>query len=79
MALKEGVRRINKLGRILGTTGALLMLLNFVEVLAAALWHSSAAILGPFLLLGIYFLILGIVVVTIGWIVEGFTQKDELE
>jgi len=79
MSVKEGLRRVNKLGRVLGTTGAVLMLLNFVELLVAALSHSGAAILGPLLLLGVYFLLLGILVVTIGWIGEGFAQKDDPE
>lgn len=83
MSTKEGLRRINKLGRVLGTTGACLMLFAVVAtLLASRLPNATAGIamgMSEFLVLGVGLLIAGIVVVTLGWIGDGFASKDEPE
>ena len=83
MSTKEGLRRINKLGRVLGTTGACLMLFAVVAtLLASRLPNVTAGIamgMSEFLVLGVGLLIAGIVVVTLGWIGDGFASKDEPE
>lgn len=79
MSVKEGLRRVNKLGRVLGTTGACLMLFAVVgALLASRLPNATPGIaMGEFLVLGVGLLIAGIVVVTVGWIGDGFASKDE--
>ena len=83
MSVKEGLRRVNKLGRVLGTTGACLMLFAVVgALLASRLPNATPGIAmgtGEFLVLGVGLLIAGIVVVTVGWIGDGFASKDEPE
>lgn len=83
MSVKEGLRRVNKLGRVLGTIGACLML--FPVVVGLLVWRFPNATAGvsfalaEFFVPGVGFLLAGILVMTLGWIGDGFASKDEPE
>jgi len=80
MSMKEGFRRVNKLGRVIGTTGASMMLCAVALGLIASRLAGSAAWaqgMGVFALLGVYLVVAGIVILTLAWIGEGFAEKDD--
>jgi len=81
MSVKEGLRRVNKLGRVLGTTGACLMLLTVVVgLLAWRLPNATAGVsfaLAELFVPGVGLLLAGIVILTVSWIGEGFAEKDD--
>jgi uncharacterized membrane protein HdeD (DUF308 family) len=77
MAVKEGLRRVHKLGRVLGTTGAFLVVVGLAGFISGLMRVSPMfGSIAPLVILGLYLMFAGFAIVIVGWVGDGFAAKD---
>jgi hypothetical protein len=77
MSVKEGLRRVHKLGRVLGTTGAFLIVVGLADMILGLMRVSSVfGGMVPLAILGLYLMFAGLAIVIAGWIGEGFAAEE---
>jgi len=81
MASKEGFRRITALGRRTAIAGALLLLVAFLIGLWGSRYSSHSMFLpvGFFMAPGVYLMVIGGLLLAVGWIGNGFSLARDSE
>ena len=77
MAAREGFRRITTLGRTTAVTGSLFLLVGFSIQLWGSGFNQQSSPAGLFLGPGYFLLVVGVLLLLVGWIGDGFVTKKD--